>query len=69
MFVDPSKTVTTPTGATARAKIVERNVGGDVYTEAQWYDPISGMLAQRGTVKIEFADGSVQDAWGRKDAE
>jgi hypothetical protein len=63
MFITP-KRISSPSGVITSPKIVTKTVGQDVYTEAQYYCPSSGIFFHKGIVKIERADGTYEDVSG-----
>lgn len=59
MFIQP-KPITSPSGATSHPRLVERKVGQDLYTEAHYYCPVSGIFFHKGIVSIKKPDGTVE---------
>ena len=60
-FIDPNKQVLSPTGASIRPKIIERQFDGATHKEAHYYDPFNGTFLHKGTVSITYPDGTVKD--------
>lgn len=60
-FIDPNKHVLSPTGASIRPKIVEREYQGAKYKEAHYIDPLNGTFVHKGTISITHPDGTVED--------
>lgn len=52
MYIQP-KIITAPSGAASRPKIITRDYQGKIYTEAHYYDPITGAFFQKGVVSVE----------------
>ena len=52
-FVRPIRIQSPISGQTMTPRLVEKAYGDKIHVEAQWFDPASGNLVQRGLVEIK----------------
>lgn len=51
-FVRPIN-INAPSGQPSTPRIVERRVGQEIFVEAHWYDPVTGIFIHKGVVEIK----------------
>jgi len=52
-FVRPVPLISPVNGAVVQPRISRFTVGNKIYTEAQWFCPVSGTFMQKGIVSVE----------------
>ena len=52
-FVQPKKIMSPFSGEMSMPKIITRDWGDNIVTEAHWYCPRTGKFITKGTVKVE----------------